>query len=119
MVTPNEKEWAQMMFSSAYTLDRVKFILQTKGNKGMELIDNIYENVYNIPAEEVPIYNVSGAGDTVVAIMAVCLSMGYDPIVSSKIANKCAGYVVTQPGTSVIPKDKFIKNVECVLGRKL
>ena len=119
MITPNEKEWKQMGFSSPYTLDRVEYILETKGNKGMRLIDNQKDNVYKIPAEPVAVYNVSGAGDTVVAVMAACLSMDIDPVKSSKIANKCAGYVVTQPGTSVIPKDKFISNVECVLGYKL
>lgn len=119
MVTPNEKEWQQMMFSSAYTLNHVKFILETRGNKGMKIIDNTNDKTFEIPAEPVAVYNVSGAGDTVVAVMAACLSMDFDPITSAKIANKCAGYVVTQPGTSTIPKDKFIKNIECVLGHKI
>ena len=118
MVTPNEKEWQQMMFSSAYTLNHVKFILETKGNKGMKLIDNQTEKAIEIPAEPVAVYNVSGAGDTVVAVMAACLSIDLDPVKAAKVANKCAGYVVTQPGTSVIPQNKFIQNLECVLGGK-
>jgi len=121
MVTPNEKEWASMMFSSAYTLSNVQYILQTKGNKGMSLINNLNEDnpTCAIEAEPVAVYNVSGAGDTVVAVMATCLSMGYDPITSAKIANKCAGYVVTQPGTSVVPKNAFENYSNCVLGYDL
>jgi len=119
MVTPNEKEWAEMLFSSAYNLNHVKFILETKGNKGMTLIDNVNETSEDIEAEDVPVYNVSGAGDTVVAIMATCLSMKIDPLKSARIANKCAGYVVTQTGTSVVPKNIFTKHVKCVLGNNI
>lgn len=119
MVTPNEKEWAEMIFASAYNLDRVKFILETRGNKGMKLINNINETSENIPAEAVDVYNVSGAGDTVVAVMAACLSIGYNTLTSAKIANKCAGYVVTKPGTSTVPLDVFKKFESCVLGNDI
>ena len=102
-----EKEWNEMMFSSAYTLNHVKYILATKGSKGMTLMDNENEKNVDIESEPVAVYNVSGAGDTVVAVMAACLSMGIDPLKSARVANKCAGYVVTQPGTSVVPKNFF------------
>lgn len=113
MITPNETEWASMMFSSAYNLKNVKYILKTLGRKGMELVANTKEDEsWKIEAEPVDIYNVSGAGDTVVAIMAVCISMGWNILDSAYIANKCAGYVVTQPGTTVVPKDKFLTIIE-------
>lgn len=107
MITPNEKEWAKMLFASPYTLDHVHFILQTQGNKGMTLLDNLVDERWTIEAEDVPVYNVSGAGDVVVAMMAVCLSQGLNVLDSAYIANKCAGYAVTQPQTCVIPKNKF------------
>ena len=107
MITPNDKEWAKMMVASDYNLKNVKFILHTKGKDGMTLIDNQKEDTWNIDAEPVPVYNVSGAGDVVVAMMAVCLSNDLNVLDSTYIANKCAGYAVTQPQTCVIPKDKF------------
>jgi D-beta-D-heptose 7-phosphate kinase/D-beta-D-heptose 1-phosphate adenosyltransferase len=116
MITPNEKEWAQMLFSSTYTLNHVKYILETKGSKGMVLMDNMEDTKEEIPADPVEVYNVSGAGDTVIAVMSTCLSLGLTPIQSAKIANKCAGYVVTQPGTSVVPKNIFMRNLKCVTG---
>lgn len=112
MITPNDKEWAEMMFASAYNLKHVKFILHTKGKDGMVLIDNQRDDSWNIEAEDVPVYNVSGAGDVVVAMMAVCLSHGLNVLDSSYIANKCAGYSVTQPQTCVVPKAKFKKIYE-------
>lgn len=109
MITPNEIEWSEMLFASDYTLKRVNYILTTKGKDGMELLDNQKGEKWNIEAEPVPVYNVSGAGDVVVAMMSVCLSHGLNVLDSAYIANKCAGYAVTQPATCVIPKDIFSK----------
>lgn len=113
MITPNESEWQQMFLTSAYCLDSVDYFLVTKGKKGMTLMKNLdMDQRWDIESESVPIYNVSGAGDTVVAIMSVCLSMGWNELDSAYIANKCAGYVVTQPGTSVVPKNKFMNIIQ-------
>jgi len=113
MITPNDKEWKEMLFASPYTLRQVNYIVQTRGNKGMVVMDNsMGGETWNIEAEDVPVYNVSGAGDVVVAMMAVCLSHGLNVLDSAYIANKCAGYAVTQPQTCVIPKDKFKKIYE-------
>lgn len=107
MITPNEQEWMSMQLSSRPGLRNVQYVLQTMGKKGMKLMEGHQE--WFIEAEPVDIYNVSGAGDTVVAVMAVCISMGIDVDKAATIANKCAGYVVTQPGTSVVPSNMFEK----------
>lgn len=108
MITPNEKEWRVMQVSSQYLLKGVEYILETKGRRGMTLYDS--SQSCDIPAEPVEVYNVSGAGDTVIAVMGVCLAMSFHPIDAAKIANKCAGYVVTQSGTTVIPKEIFLSH---------
>ena len=61
-----------------------------------------------IDADPVEVYNVSGAGDTVVSVMAICLALDIYPDKGARIANECAGFVVTQPGTTIVPKNKFI-----------
>lgn len=109
MMTPNENEWATMTLSSAYRLLDVEFFLVTKGKDGMTLLENEGDAYWNIKSEPVEIYNVSGAGDTVVAVMAVCTSMGWNELDSACIANKCAAHVVTQPGTSSITNHRFMK----------
>lgn len=111
MLTPNQKEWDVMQKSSSFfSMGGAKYILITKGKDGMEIRD--FNQFWEIPAPKVhQVYNVSGAGDTVVAILSVCLSMGYSPPDAARIANKCAGYVVTQSGTCVVPKDVFKKNL--------
>lgn len=106
MVTPNEKEWEIMKLTSQYSLKNVQYILETKGSKGMILFD--FNQAWNIITEEpLDVYNVSGCGDVVIAVMAVCLSMGSSAVAAATIANKCAGYTATKPDTSVITKDKF------------
>lgn len=108
MITPNKKEWEKMEKS-----DRCKpeFVLVTEGRDGMTLHDYRQGRVVaKIEGKPVEVYNVSGAGDTVVAVMATCLAMGLDPFKSAKTANDCAAYVVTQTGTSTVPKNIFMRN---------
>ncbi len=108
MVTPNEKEYNEMNLSSDIPFaHNVEFILKTMGSKGIEVIrQNIGERTM-IKSIPVDVYNVSGAGDTVVAVIAAAVSMGYDVITAAKIANWCAGYVITKPDTTAIPKEIF------------
>jgi bifunctional ADP-heptose synthase (sugar kinase/adenylyltransferase) len=96
----------------------VQYTLVTKGRKGMELYDNGNPDPFVIPTEPIPIYNVSGCGDVVVAVMSVCLSTGLSPLESAKIANRCAGYTATLPGTSVISEEKFKRYMEIILNEQ-
>jgi len=110
MITPNEKEMEKMGGSNELILNGCKYVLETKGQRGMSVYDEIQS--WHIEAEPVEVYNVSGAGDTVIAVIAICISMGYSVVESATIANRCAGYVVTQPGTSVVPKDIFMDTLD-------
>ena len=110
MITPNEKEWETIVADTfPHPPNSMDYILLTEGSRGMTLIDNNDKSHTKIESTPVDVYNVSGAGDTVVSIMAVCLSMGWNPIDAANVANRCAAYVVTQTGTSVVPKSKFLE----------
>lgn len=111
MITPNEKEFLEIQSNSPDVLEYLKYLLITKGKDGMYIEDHIQS--WDIPAEEIhKIYNLSGAGDTVIAIMGVCLALKINPITSAKIANVCAAYVVTQPDTSCVPKKLFLETMQ-------
>jgi len=107
LITPNEKEAKQMGGSQGLILNGSDYVLETKGKRGMTLYDG--KEHWDIDADEVEVYNVSGAGDTVIAVMATCLSMGWNPLDSAYIATKCASYVVTKSGTSIVPQPTFKK----------
>jgi D-beta-D-heptose 7-phosphate kinase/D-beta-D-heptose 1-phosphate adenosyltransferase len=114
MITPNEKEWDQMWTSSAYVHDKVDYFLVTKGSKGMELYKNNRTSDI-IPGQPVEVYNPSGAGDTVVAVVSACIAEGLSPLDSAKVANMCAAYVVTKPGTTAVSKEVFERSLNEVL----
>ena len=107
LITPNEKECLSMGGAKNLLYKGAKYVLETKGKRGMTLYDDAQH--WEINADEVEVYNVSGAGDTVIAVMATCLSMGWNILDSAYIANKCASYVVTKSDTSVIPREKYIQ----------
>ena len=110
MITPNKKEYDEICLSSEHPFSKnIRYVLRTLGKEGMELMEE--EETYSIPSIPVDVYNVIGAGDTVVSVMAVCISIGVEVSVAAKIANDCARYVITQPGTSTIYKKAFFKIV--------
>lgn len=108
LITPNKKEFIEM---DALTCN-CTYILKTLGKDGMDLYYSKSLSPIHIKGQEVPVFNVSGAGDTVVAVMALTLSMGYNIETCAQIANKCAHIVVTKPGTAPILREEFdqIKN---------
>lgn len=110
MITPNRKEYDEICVSSEHPFTAgIRYVLRTLGKEGMELIDK--EQTISIPSIPINVYNVIGAGDTVVSIMATCVAIGIDVERAANIANECARYVVTQPGTSVVPRELFFKIV--------
>jgi D-glycero-beta-D-manno-heptose-7-phosphate kinase len=105
LISPNKKEYDQLKLYNI--LKQPKWILTTLGSDGMKLSKKPFTTSIDIKSDQVDIYNVTGAGDTVVAILSTCISMGLNVLTSAKIANDCARYVVTRPGTSVIPRINF------------
>lgn len=105
MITPNRKEYQTIVDNGDEIF--ATFILKTLGRDGMELEDFTCNRTYHIKSEPIEVYNVTGAGDTVVAVMAACIASKIDILLSAKIANDCAHFVVTQPGTTTIPKKLF------------
>jgi len=105
LISPNKKEAEQLNLNNLK--EHPNWILTTLGSEGMSLSKKPFNEKIQIKSDPVDIYNVSGAGDTVIAIISICISMGIDVLTSAKIANDCARYVVTKPGTSTVPKLKF------------
>lgn len=112
MITPNDKEWGEMQINSGYQ-PVVQYTLVTHGKEGMTLMKTTdRKETWEIKGEPVEVFNVSGAGDTVVAAMAVHICSGIPIVAAARIANKCGAYVVTKPGTSVVPQNKYIQILE-------
>ncbi len=82
---------------------QVDSLLVTRGKDGMCLFEKGKEPVY-IPTEAKEVYDVTGAGDTVIAAFAMATLSGLNFLNASKIANVAAGAVVGKVGTAVIHK---------------
>ncbi|SMO52940.1 rfaE bifunctional protein, domain I [Saccharicrinis carchari] len=65
-----------------------------------------------IPAEIRSISDVSGAGDTVISVSALCLTEGLDPEMIARVANMAGGLVCEESGVVPINKELLLK--ECV-----
>ena len=80
-------------------------LLVTRGADGMTLFARGGEAVH-LPAEAREVFDVSGAGDTVVAMLAAALAAGVALPDAARLANVAAGIVVGKTGTAVATADE-------------
>lgn len=79
--------------------DKMNFknVVITRGKDGMSILSN--GEIFHLPTDAKEVFDVSGAGDTVISTLAVSLGLGFNYIESAKIANVAAGIVVAHIGT--------------------
>ncbi len=120
LVTPNHHEALRMSATEdhsddgshhAATVIRTKLgcdaVLITRGDRGMMLLEADGEPVYvKTAAREV--YDVTGAGDTVIAALAGALATGASTLEAAALANHAAGIVVGKVGTATATADELI-----------
>ncbi len=82
-------------------------LLITRGPQGMTLFTHDAPPV-DIPAEARTIYDVTGAGDTVVAVLGLMLAAGMDLPSAARLANYAAGIVVGKVGTACVSLDELL-----------
>lgn len=81
-----------------------KYVLVTKGPEGMSLLNN--DEIINIDCVSKEVYDVTGAGDTVISYLSVGIANNYDLIDCVNISNYAAGVKVSKMGTyAVTPSD--------------
>lgn len=79
----------------------IKALLVTRSEKGMTLLQ-IGQPTYHLPTQAKEVFDVTGAGDTVIATLAASLAAGYTLEDSCFLANASAGVVVGKLGTSTV-----------------
>jgi D-beta-D-heptose 7-phosphate kinase / D-beta-D-heptose 1-phosphate adenosyltransferase len=80
-------------------------MLITRGPEGMTL--STPHGITHIPAQIRDVADVTGAGDTVVAVLAACLGSGWELSEACRLANVAAGIAVSHPGTYVVHADEL------------
>ncbi|PYS49247.1 MAG: D-glycero-beta-D-manno-heptose-7-phosphate kinase [Acidobacteria bacterium] len=86
-------------------------VLITRGERGMMLLESYHEPVYvETAAREV--YDVTGAGDTVIATLSAALAAGASMLEAATLANHAAGIVVGKVGTATASAEELVNSVQ-------
>lgn len=124
-LTPNKKETAEACdthTADATLIDKASalkaglaldFLAVTRGEEGITLITDHTEH---LGATAKQVFDVSGAGDTVIATLAAGLIHGLSPLDSLSLANIAAGVVVGKVGTVPITKADLIDAIASAQG---
>ncbi len=83
-------------------------LLLTRGGDGMTLFSG--RRILNVKAEAREVFDVTGAGDTVVATLAVMLAAGASLEAAMRVANRAAGIVVGKLGTAAVTHDELFSS---------
>jgi len=112
VITPNLSEAAAMLGVAAINEDAhaemiarrlhdelsLRYVLLTRSERGMTLFDGV--QIHHIPTAARDVFDVTGAGDTVIAVFTACLARGDDALRAAELANRAAGVVVGKVGTA-------------------
>ena len=119
-ITPNLKELnavlpkkisnvdAQIEEAAKKIIDEfnLRGLIVTRSAEGLTLIDG--EKISHIKARAQEVFDVSGAGDTVIAVFALALAGKIDSATAAYLANTAAGVVVAKVGTYAVNRDELL-----------
>jgi len=119
-LTPNKKETSEAcgipmhateaLLNAAEKLKtslQLRFLAVTRGEEGISLLDGNQHQ--HIPATAKQVFDVSGAGDTVISTLAAGLIHGLNPNEALQLANIAAGIVVGKVGTMPVSQAELLK----------
>jgi D-beta-D-heptose 7-phosphate kinase/D-beta-D-heptose 1-phosphate adenosyltransferase len=125
LVTPNRKEAcdalgidsqvsvdAKALAENLYDKYEIENILVTLGPEGMLGLEGDSRRSQHLPAVTREVFDVSGAGDTVVSVMALGLAAGSSLFDCMRLANVAAGRVVEKWGTQPITREEILEALE-------
>ncbi len=117
MITPNRAELREVVGQPKSEDDLIarvtklrkelefKALLLTRSEEGMTLFSD--DGILHASAVAREVYDVSGAGDTVIATLAVMLGAGLSLVDAVALANRAAGIVVGKLGTATVDYDEL------------
>jgi len=123
LLTPNRKEFAEATRSRADTTQSIAdaaqdamqladcdAMLVTQSEHGMTLVPRGGEAIH-VPAHAVRVRDVSGAGDTVAAVLAVTLAAGADWETALRMATAAAAVAVSKKGTAIVTSAELRRKI--------
>lgn len=124
VLTPNYGEFLAAVKKSVLTEDEIlthgqrliqrlnlKALVVTRSEKGMSIITND-GNKHDIPTKARDVYDITGAGDTVLATLSMGIAAGWSIEKAVYLANYAAGNVVAKVGTATTDHDEVCQAIE-------
>ena len=121
VLTPNHHEAGRFLGRSLETDDRVKeggweivdrlnarMLLITRGEKGMSLFTGADRRCEHFPTKALEVFDVTGAGDTVISIFTLAMAVGAEPQEAVDLSNHGAGIVVGHVGAAVVTPEELL-----------
>ena len=87
-------------------------VLMTLGSRGMRFFGRDGRSQFGVPTVAKEVFDVSGAGDTVVATFALARAAGCDDLDAVTVANRAAGLVVAKLGTATVSAVEILRGDE-------
>lgn len=122
LLTPNHKESEELAGFPMHSKEEIQAVaakimqdlnaenvLITLGAEGMAYFNKNLPTAYHIKSSAKQVFDVSGAGDTVIAAMAVCESIGLSKEKACNIATLAAGIVVEKVGSATVTQEELIQ----------
>jgi len=106
-----EDSLVEEAIQSLKTKLELESVMITRSQYGLSLLNAKDQKVYHLPAVAREVFDVTGAGDTVVAVLAATLASGADLPTASLLATIAASVVVAKVGTSVVKVSELEKNL--------
>ncbi|MDD5439373.1 MAG: D-glycero-beta-D-manno-heptose-7-phosphate kinase [Candidatus Omnitrophica bacterium] len=112
------KDDDSLLKAGHYLLDklRTKIALITLGEEGMAVFEK-GKPYRKIPTVAQEVFDVSGAGDTVISTYTLALAAGATPIQAAHVANCAAGVVVGKVGISVVTRQELVRRIKEEISR--
>ncbi|MEY4615890.1 MAG: hypothetical protein RJB66_850 [Pseudomonadota bacterium] len=87
-----------------------KWVVLTQGKEGMTIFDG--KEIHQVPTFARQVFDVTGAGDTVIATLAMAMAAGFSIDESCVLANFAAGVVVGKVGCVPCPRKELVEYIE-------
>ena len=123
-ITPNLKEFNEILPRKIKNVDaliesaaekvidefNLNGLVITRSAKGLTLVDG--KKISHIKARAQEVFDVSGAGDTVISVFALALAGKIDSAAAAYLANVAAGVVVAKVGTYAVDRDELLAAID-------